>query len=167
MMHRTLLSIFALFLLLNADTGARHIHTQPVYMSFDDFKEQALEPKSEIWVVDFWASWCGPCIQSMPRMKKVQAEYEGAGKPVRFISVSWDQHERNWKEAINGLAMNWTHVIVPDARHGHPFIDRHFKHRGIPCLFVIAHTGKVKKFGNDPYGLEMALDKAIEKMEKD
>ncbi len=45
--------------------------------------------KGKVYVVDFWATWCGPCIAEMPKMKKLYAEYKDKG--VEFVGVSLDQ----------------------------------------------------------------------------
>ena len=47
--------------------------------------------KGKVVVVDFWATWCGPCVGEMPNMKKLYAEYKPKG--VEFIGVSLDQPE--------------------------------------------------------------------------
>ena len=45
--------------------------------------------KGKVVVIDFWASWCGPCVAEMPNMKRLYAEYKDKG--VEFIGVSLDQ----------------------------------------------------------------------------
>src|SRR5205823_11978899 len=44
--------------------------------------------KGKVVVVDFWATWCGPCVAEMPNMKKLYAEYKPKG--VEFVDVSLD-----------------------------------------------------------------------------
>ena len=44
--------------------------------------------KGKVVVIDFWATWCGPCIGELPRMKQLYAEYHDKG--VEFIGVSLD-----------------------------------------------------------------------------
>ena len=46
-------------------------------------------------LIDFWATWCGPCNEELPHMKKIAKEF--AGQPLVIISVSWDSDEAKWK----------------------------------------------------------------------
>lgn len=129
-------------------------------ITMDEFKEQVLEPKDEVWVLDFWASWCRPCIASMPHMKKIAKKYHG--KKVRMVSLSYDETEYVWKKTLNKFQMFWTQIKLPDPKST-PFIDEHFYHRGIPTMFVVYPNGKVKKV-SDPYRLEKVIDKAVKKI---
>ena len=47
--------------------------------------------KGQVLVVNFWATWCAPCVQEMPTLAKLQAAY--AGKPVKVVAVSLDRNE--------------------------------------------------------------------------
>ncbi len=49
-------------------------------------------------LIDFWATWCGPCNAELPEMKKIAKEF--AGQPLVMISVSWDRDEASWKQFV-------------------------------------------------------------------
>ncbi len=58
-------------------------------------------------LVDFWASWCGPCRRSMPAMKEVYAEY---GERLEILGVSLDNDYDRWTACIADLALPWKHI---------------------------------------------------------
>jgi thiol-disulfide isomerase/thioredoxin len=147
-----------LLLSLSGYNSASAQYTPDFSLGMKEFKQKALEAKDEVWVVDFWASWCGPCIQSVPHVKELQAKY--AEKNVRFISISWDKDEPKWQAALLKLQMPWQHLRAE--RPDFAWLDKYFKHSGIPTAFVISRNGKSKKV-NDPEALEGAIEKALEK----
>ncbi|MDD6009011.1 MAG: thioredoxin family protein, partial [Prevotellaceae bacterium] len=59
-------------------------------------------------IVDFWASWCGPCRASMPHLKEVYAKYKKQGLEV--VSVSIDEKADAWEKAYKELALPWIDV---------------------------------------------------------
>lgn len=152
-LKRGLLSaiIFALF------AGVQAQAYQPdLDMDLDGFEQEALRQKEDVWVVDFWASWCKPCIRSIPHMKKLHSKYQDQG--VKFISVSWDRNVANWMNALEHFKMPWSHLIVPKGEEA--WLEEQFPHRGIPTVFVIDRDGKVKKV-KDVYKLDKAIYKVL------
>jgi len=63
---------------------------------------------TKLLLVDFWASWCGPCRQENPNVVKVWKEYNKKGFDV--FGVSLDQKEEAWKKGIEDDQLTWTHV---------------------------------------------------------
>ena len=61
--------------------------------------------KGKVVLVDFWASWCGPCRQEMPNVVKVYNQYKNKG--LEIVGVSLDQNEEAWKKGIADLNMTW------------------------------------------------------------
>lgn len=64
--------------------------------------------KGNYVVLDFWASWCTPCIAEMPKLKTAQELYGDKG--LQIIGVSLDGNKRLWKEAIEKHSLSWTHL---------------------------------------------------------
>ena len=85
-------------------------------------------------LIDFWATWCGPCNEELPHMKKIAKEF--AGQPLVIISVSWDSDETKWKNFINKNEMTW--VQYRDADHS---LSRKFDVDAIPHYFTIDSDG--------------------------
>ena len=66
--------------------------------------------KSKVVVIDFWATWCGPCVAEMPHMKELYAEYHNKG--VEFIGVSLDNPKEeggldSLKNYVKSNGINW------------------------------------------------------------
>ncbi len=61
--------------------------------------------KGKVVLVDFWASWCGPCRREMPNLVEAYAKYKG--KNFEIVGVSLDQDGAAWKEAIKKMDMTW------------------------------------------------------------
>jgi thiol-disulfide isomerase/thioredoxin len=85
-------------------------------------------------LIDFWATWCGPCNEELPHMKKIAKEF--AGQPLVIISVSWDSDETKWKDFINKNEMTW--VQYRDADH---HLSTLFDINAIPHYFTIDSDG--------------------------
>jgi len=85
-------------------------------------------------LIDFWATWCGPCNQELPEVKRIAKEF--AGQPLVIISVSWDSDEARWKSFISKNEMTW--VQYRDADHE---LSRRFGVESIPHYFTIDADG--------------------------
>ncbi len=85
-------------------------------------------------LIDFWATWCGPCKQELPHLKKIAKEF--AGQPLVIISVSWDADEAKWKEFVTKNEMTW--VQYRDADHS---LSNSFGINAIPHYFTIDTDG--------------------------
>jgi peroxiredoxin len=59
-------------------------------------------------LVDFWATWCGPCIEEIPNLKKAYREYQEKG--FEIFSISLDSNREAWVNGIAKYEMNWIHV---------------------------------------------------------
>lgn len=63
---------------------------------------------NSLTLVDFWASWCGPCRAEMPNVKKVYADYHDKGFEV--YGVSLDDDKNAWLDAVGKLELPWIQV---------------------------------------------------------
>jgi thiol-disulfide isomerase/thioredoxin len=85
-------------------------------------------------LIDFWATWCGPCNEELPHMKKIAKEF--AGQPFVMISVSADQDEAKWKEFVQKNGMTWVQYRDADRK-----LQDLFGVDAIPHYFTIDSDG--------------------------
>jgi thiol-disulfide isomerase/thioredoxin len=110
----------------------------------------------KVVVIDFWATWCGPCVRSMPEMKAVYSEYQPKG--VEFIGVSLDESREALEQFIKDNQIPWTQTFS-----GKGWQDPTAQANGvdaIPNVWVIGRDGKVYAAGVGEE-LRSALDKAL------
>lgn len=95
--------------------------------------------RSKCVLLDFWASWCGPCLREAPNIKKVYDKYHAKGFEV--LSVSVDDDKAKWIEAIRKHQLNWLHV---SALKGWKCpVAQLYKISGVPAMFLIDQNGKI------------------------
>lgn len=112
--------------------------------------------KGKVLVLDFWASWCGPCRKEIPNMKKYYAEYKDKG--VEFLSVSIDAKKEAWTKALNEEQMPWQQGWTTDA--GKVAMDL-YQFGGIPFILVIDKDGNIYRKNVRGEGIKTAIEDVL------
>lgn len=95
--------------------------------------------RGHIVLLDFWASWCGPCLAEVPNLKAIYEKYHAKG--LEILGVSLDEKEAAWKGAIERKGLTWRHVSSLKGWKC-PVAGR-FKVTGIPRMYIIDAQGKI------------------------
>ena len=106
-------------------------------------------------LVDFWASWCGPCRGEVPNLKAVYDEFGGDDFEMLSVAV-WDKAEDAF-DAIEEEGMNWTQIVCSAKTNQIP--TQVYGIEGIPYIILIDPDGKV--IGEDLRGKQ--IRKAVKK----
>ena len=119
--------------------------------------------KGKVYMVEFWATWCGPCITSMPHISELQKKYRDQGFTV--IGVTSKDSRGNSLEKVEkmvtdkGDTMGYTVGWDKDRATNEAFMTA-AKQNGIPCSFLVDRNGKIAYIGH-PMSIDSVLEQVI------
>lgn len=115
----------------------------PFLENADGGKSAVLDSKYKKHLVVFWASWCGPCRQEIPLLKKI---YKAKKESIEFISISIDENKNAWQKALNEERMDWKQLTITGKDPNYEKIQMHFRLNGaIPYTVLIDNNFKIIK----------------------
>ena len=115
--------------------------------------------KGKIYVVEFWATWCGPCRASMPHLTEIQKKYDGKGVTVVGVSKEPLDIVKPFVEQA-GEQMGYTVAIDPENRVTDGYMKA-FERSGIPAAFIVDGTGHVVWVGHPMDGMDEYLEQIV------
>ncbi len=127
-----------------AEEGVNLLHQHYIDMEYPDVDNRRVSlssivanPANRYVILDFWATWCGPCVQSIPMLKDVYGHYHDKG--LEIYSVSQDSKTKEWKTFVAENGMTWVNVLCKDLK-----AVRDYGVEFIPAVFLIdCKTGEI------------------------
>jgi len=138
------------------------VHSQPRYgqqayeialptMNGDTVKLSSLRGK--VVLLDFWASWCGPCRITNKKIIKIYPKYKDKG--FEILGVSLDEHRNDWQKAVKQDKINW--LQVNDNGGHNAMTAERWNIYQIPTSYLIDKDGKVVAMDLEGKELEKAI----------
>ena len=94
--------------------------------------------KGQVVLIDFWASWCGPCIGDLPQLRVIKEKT--ADWPVVFLNVSIDEDEAAWRESIDKHEIEGVYVRADGFGSE---VAKSYQVRGIPAYYLVDSQGLI------------------------
>ena len=116
--------------------------------------------KNKVVLIDFWATWCPPCVDEMPNIVKAYKKYHDRG--FEIIGISLDQNESRFLKFIEDNGMTWRQYY--DGKGGQNKLARRYSIESIPSTFLIDTNGKIIAKNLRGSALEEAIKEAVAKL---
>ena len=136
---------------------ARARMAPPFSVTTIDGKRISLDDlQGKVVLLDFWATWCGPCREALPHMRSIAKNFEG--QPLVILSVSLDSDEQKWKEFITKNEMTWMQYRDGSFTGS---ISKMFGVQAIPHTFTIDADGVLQDERIGDASIEGKLKKLV------
>ncbi len=111
------------------------------------------EFKGKVVLIDFWASWCGPCRHNNPRLIKLYNKFHEQG--LEIYGISLDDSKSDWKKAIRHDKLSWIQVI--DDRGWEAMSAAKYGVDMIPSSFLVDRQGVIRAINEEGTELENSI----------
>lgn len=95
--------------------------------------------KGKVVLIDFWASWCGPCIKEMPNVIEAYKQYKSKG--FEIVGISLDQDAAAWEKSTKDLGITWPQMS--DLKGWQSELSAPYAVRSIPHTILLDQEGKI------------------------
>ncbi|WP_108822569.1 TlpA disulfide reductase family protein [Dysgonomonas sp. Marseille-P4361] len=96
---------------------------------------------SKYFILDFWASWCGPCIAAMPSLRGIYGKYNKKGLDI--IAISIDEDTSSWRKKSKQIDMPWIDVLFDSDNMSVQDLQKAYNFQAIPYSILVDKSGKI------------------------
>jgi len=129
----------------NPQENTEAILKEAANLSINQIVDEILQQnKNKVIYVDFWATWCGPCLAEFPNSKILEREFEG--KDVVFVYICLDSEEKQFKVVLDKYQIGGQHYILSRTQSAE--MRTLFEISGIPSYLLIDKNGVIKEKGS-------------------
>lgn len=136
-----------------------------VYDDFSTFESNLIKDASRVYVINYWATWCAPCIKELPFFEKLREEYKGKGVEVVLVSIDFkNQYESKLLPFIQDrkLKSRLIHMADPRANNWIPKVDDSWSGAIPITIFRMGKDGQFMEQSFDTYeDLKLELDRFL------
>jgi thiol-disulfide isomerase/thioredoxin len=111
--------------------------------------------RGKVVLIDFWATWCGPCIAGMPELIDLHKKHHEAG--LEIVGISFDRDKEALEKFVADNEMPWVQYF--DGKTWDNDYGRKYRIRAIPTMWLVGRDGKVVDFS-----ARMNLAEKVEKL---
>jgi peroxiredoxin len=132
----------------------------PPFSARDALSGEAIELadfRGKVVLIDFWATWCGPCVNELPNIKRVYSQYHDQGFEV--VSISLDSDRRRFENFACGQHMRWHHVMQGGGWNTP--LAKKYNIRSIPAMYLLDQEGKIISSSARGSRLESLVQRAL------
>lgn len=141
----------------NAIVGKPYIESKCLDINGKEVMLSDYIGKGKVVLVDFWASWCGPCIKEIPTLKNIYPKYKDKG--LEIINISIDGDKEAWHIAMEKQKMDWPQLLTT---RGKESVNVIYGIRSIPYKMLIDKEGIVVSKNILPHEIEEEIKKLLE-----
>lgn len=137
------------------------IGEEPLHFEVTSISGEKLSPakyKGKVLLIDFWATWCRPCLAEMPHVQEVYRKYNEKG--FEIVGISLDRNRSSLDSYLESNKIPWPQYF--DGKYWNNDIVQQYGVRSIPATFLIDREGKIRYKSLRGKQLEMAVEKLLD-----
>lgn len=136
--------------------GSKYQDIELTNLKGEKVKLSSYIPSGKYVMLEFWASWCGPCRGEIPHLRHVYQQYKDKG--FEIVSISLDSEQKDWLKAVQEEKMAWTQLCDPLMFNGP--VTQTYNITGVPTCILLDKEGRI--FKTDMRGA--ALDAVLQEL---